>query len=185
MLRDAYVRAVVAEHFPTFDRVRQNRLDHQHLDQVTIVLPRPPSIAEYVAADELAVTVILTSLDVKIPLVVQHRADGGAFHTFLPLVSRARFFRIMEGQVLDALNVQRAWPDDLEDWDAERWSRARSEERLAEAIRLTEARRSERGPRHIRHILAPLIDSSGPTAWSAWLRSTALALARQDRGRRH
>ncbi len=178
MLRDAYVRAIVALHFPTFERVRRER---DSLAQVRVVLPRPAFSRaqwELAAADAVAnASTILIALDVKIPLVVQAPPGGTKLgHRALPLISRTAFFRIMEGQVLEALNVQRAWPEDLEQWRAEEVERSVGD-------RIHEARQRSPGPRHIRDILAPLI--TGPkTAWSEWLRSSARSLDRQERSRR-
>ena len=189
MLRDAYVRAIVAEHFPTFDRIRHHR---DNLARVSIVLPGPMLSVQ--AAPEVATEAGIIALHVRIPLVVHapdwERAPKSLRHEDIPLIGRTAFFRIMEGQVLDALNVQRAWPDDLEDWDADEWSSARAAERLAawmgaDAARRDlvagEVRRRLAGPRHIRDILAPLIEGSG---WADWLRKSATRLERQDRAHR-
>ncbi len=195
MLRDAYVSAVVALHFPTFDRMRQER---RSLAQVTVVLPRTAvwlTQAELLPGSAAAsASPMLTRLDVRIPLVVQAPPGGTKLsHRALPLINRTAFFRIMEGQVLEALNVQDAWPDDLEEWAADRLDREEAAARLATLRRADAARRDlvagearrRSGPRHIREVLAPLLDAdAGPSTWSAWLRTTALSLARQDHGRR-
>jgi hypothetical protein len=177
VLRDAYARAVVALHFATFDRMRQER---RSLAQVTVVLPSPRiSTAEW---DEAihgdATTAMRSTLDVRIPLVVQAPPGGTKLgHRGLPLINRTAFFRIMEGQVLEALNVQRAWPEDLEQWRAEDLERGVGD-------RVHEARQRSPGPRHIRETLEPLVSESRRSSWTDWLRTTAKTLARQDHNRR-
>jgi hypothetical protein len=184
VLRDAYARAVVAEHFPTFDRMRRER---RSLAQVTVALPRPPlsGFTDIADGDGLQATATITMLDVRIPLVVQAPPGGTKLsHRGLPLINRTAFFRIMEGQVIDALNVQRAWPADLEQWDG-----ADLERRVLEMVEddrqvAGEVRRRSEGPRHIREVLAPLVSESRRSSWTAWLKTTARSLASQDRNRR-
>ncbi len=170
MLRDAYVRAIVSEHFSTFDRIRHQR---DTLGQVTILLSQPMRSWRDAAAD--VAEVMMVTLNVRIPLVV-HSPAGGLVKGVdaHPLISRTAFFRIMEGQVLDALNVQRAWPDDLEDWDGEDLERS-------VGLRIHEER--ARNPVHIRDILAPIVQAV-KTPWAEWLGKTASTLASRDQARK-